>query len=76
MPDSIEKRKNVLISSSENAIRGLLMNLCDIPLDKIHTLEIPTGTSAFLSQPHPFAVPPLFPSHVPHVHARRAADGV
>ena len=43
VPDSIEKRKSVLISSSENAIRGLLMNLCDIPLDKIHTLEIPTG---------------------------------
>jgi len=35
--------KNILISSSENAIRGLLMHLCDIPKDKIHSVEIPTG---------------------------------
>jgi 2,3-bisphosphoglycerate-dependent phosphoglycerate mutase len=35
-PDSISKGKNVLISSSENAIRGLLMHLCDIPIDRIH----------------------------------------
>jgi hypothetical protein len=34
---------NVLISSSENAIRGLLMNLCEIPPDRISQLEIPTG---------------------------------
>lgn len=26
-----------------NAIRGLLMHLCDIPEDKIHAVEIPTG---------------------------------
>lgn len=42
-PHSIAKGKSVLISSSENAIRGLLMYLCDIPEDKIHEVEIPTG---------------------------------
>ena len=36
VPNSIEKGKSVLISSSENAIRGLLMFLCDIPEDKIN----------------------------------------
>lgn len=35
--------RNVLIASSENAIRGLLMHLCNIPPNKIHTVEIPTG---------------------------------
>ena len=35
--------KRVLIASSENAIRGLLMHLCDIPTDVIHEVEIPTG---------------------------------
>ena len=42
-PDSIAKGQNVLIASSENAIRGLLMHLCEIPTDRIHELEIPTG---------------------------------
>ena len=37
------KNNNVLISSSENAIRGLLMYLCDVPEEKIHMVEIPTG---------------------------------
>jgi 2,3-bisphosphoglycerate-dependent phosphoglycerate mutase len=36
VPQSINKRKSVLIASSENAIRGLLMHLCDIPIDRIH----------------------------------------
>ena len=40
---AIEKGKRVLISSSENAIRGLLMVLCEIPRDKISELEIPNG---------------------------------
>ena len=35
--------KRVLISSSENAIRGLLMTLCDIPEENISELEIPNG---------------------------------
>ncbi len=33
----------VLIASSENAIRGLLMHLCDITPDRIQDVEIPTG---------------------------------
>ena len=33
----------MLIASSENAIRGLLMHLCDIPEDRISEVEIPTG---------------------------------
>jgi len=43
VPEAIEKGKNVMIASSENAIRGLLMHLCDIPSDQISGLEIPTG---------------------------------
>jgi len=35
--------KRILISSSENAIRGLLMHLCDIPESEIVGLEIPNG---------------------------------
>lgn len=47
-PDAIDKGKNVLIASSENAIRGLLMHLCDIPIDKVHNIEIPTGLPLIL----------------------------
>jgi 2,3-bisphosphoglycerate-dependent phosphoglycerate mutase len=43
VPDSIAQGKNVLIASSENAIRGLLMHLCEIPWNRIHEVEIPTG---------------------------------
>jgi 2,3-bisphosphoglycerate-dependent phosphoglycerate mutase len=43
LPGSIAKGKNVLIASSENAIRGLLMHLCEIPPERIHEVEIPTG---------------------------------
>eukprot|EP01033_Poteriospumella_lacustris_P008410 gene8410-6072_t len=43
VPNSIKPGKNVLIASSENAIRGLLMHLCNIPQDKIPLVEIPTG---------------------------------
>uniref|UniRef100_A0A7R9YG63 Phosphoglycerate mutase n=1 Tax=Pinguiococcus pyrenoidosus TaxID=172671 RepID=A0A7R9YG63_9STRA len=43
VPSTIDQGKNVLISSSENAIRGLLMHLCDIPPDRICDVEIPTG---------------------------------
>mmetsp|Transcript_18958 Transcript_18958/g.19076 ORF Transcript_18958/g.19076 Transcript_18958/m.19076 type:complete len:730 (-) Transcript_18958:58-2247(-) len=43
IPNTIAQNKSVLIASSENAIRGLLMELCDIPDDHIHLLEIPTG---------------------------------
>lgn len=41
--DAVDQNKRVLISSSENAIRGLLMHLCDIPESKITGLEIPNG---------------------------------
>ena len=43
MPEAVNKGKRVLIASSENAIRGLLMHLCEIPEDKISGLEIPNG---------------------------------
>ena len=33
----------MLIASSENAIRGLLMHLFDIPPERISEIEIPTG---------------------------------
>ena len=40
MPEAIGEGKRVLIASSENAIRGLLMYLCEIPQDKIAGLEV------------------------------------
>ena len=42
-PQTIAKNRTVLIASSENAIRGLLMHLCDIPIANISNVEIPTG---------------------------------
>eukprot|EP00538_Stauroneis_constricta_P004232 CAMPEP_0119572694 /NCGR_PEP_ID=MMETSP1352-20130426/44750_1 /TAXON_ID=265584 /ORGANISM="Stauroneis constricta, Strain CCMP1120" /LENGTH=855 /DNA_ID=CAMNT_0007622381 /DNA_START=144 /DNA_END=2711 /DNA_ORIENTATION=- len=41
--EAVDQGKRVLISSSENAIRGLLMHLCDIPEEQITGLEIPNG---------------------------------
>lgn len=41
--DAVNQGKRVLISSSENAIRGLLMHLCEIPEEAITGLEIPNG---------------------------------
>mmetsp|Transcript_23280 Transcript_23280/g.70005 ORF Transcript_23280/g.70005 Transcript_23280/m.70005 type:complete len:170 (-) Transcript_23280:59-568(-) len=43
LPQTIEKNRTVLIASSENAIRGLLMELCDVPRELISDIEIPTG---------------------------------
>ena len=43
VPDAIAAGKNVLVASSENAIRGLLMHLFDIPPERISEIEIPTG---------------------------------
>jgi len=40
---SIMQGKKVLIASSENAIRGLLMHLCDIPHERIHEISIPNS---------------------------------
>ena len=42
-PNSIDLGKSVLVASSENAIRGLLMHLCEIPPERISEVEIPTG---------------------------------
>jgi bisphosphoglycerate-dependent phosphoglycerate mutase len=39
--DAVDQEKRVLISSSENAIRGLLTHLCDIPENEITGIEIP-----------------------------------
>jgi len=43
LPEALVEGKRLLISSSENAIRGLLMHLCEIPQEKINELEIPNG---------------------------------
>lgn len=43
IPEAVNKGKRVLIASSENAIRGLLMKLCDIPESKIANINIPNG---------------------------------
>ena len=40
VPEAVAQGKRVLISSSENAIRGLLMHLCDIPPDKVRLVAI------------------------------------
>jgi len=42
-PSAIDQGKSVLIASSENAIRGLLMHLLDIPPQRIAEIEIPNG---------------------------------
>jgi 2,3-bisphosphoglycerate-dependent phosphoglycerate mutase len=41
--DAVDQEKQALICSSENAIRGLLMHLCDIPESDITGLEISNG---------------------------------
>ena len=43
VPESIEKGKRVLVTSHENAIRGILMHLCDIPEDCMNDLHLPNG---------------------------------
>eukprot|EP00746_Dinoflagellata_sp_MGD_P099429 gnl/MRDRNA2_/MRDRNA2_404367_c0_seq1.p1 gnl/MRDRNA2_/MRDRNA2_404367_c0~~gnl/MRDRNA2_/MRDRNA2_404367_c0_seq1.p1 ORF type:complete len:214 (+),score=30.05 gnl/MRDRNA2_/MRDRNA2_404367_c0_seq1:44-643(+) len=43
MPAFREKNQTVLVSSSENAIRGMLMHLLNISKDDISSVEIPTG---------------------------------
>ena len=42
-PEAIDTGKSVLIATSENAIRGLLMHLLGIPKERISEIEIPTG---------------------------------
>jgi len=48
-PAVFENGRNVLVASSENAIRGLLMHLCEIPPDRISEIEIPTGLPLIFS---------------------------
>jgi hypothetical protein len=43
LPKAVKENKRVLIASSENAIRGMLMKLCDIPEEMISELSIPNG---------------------------------
>jgi len=43
VPEAVDKGKRVLISSHENAIRGILMHLCSIPEDAMKTLNLPNG---------------------------------
>jgi 2,3-bisphosphoglycerate-dependent phosphoglycerate mutase len=41
--EAVAKKKRVLIASHENAIRGILMHLCDIPETAMSQLHIPNG---------------------------------
>lgn len=43
VPEAINKGKQVLIVSHENAIRGILMHLCDIPEEAMNQLHLPNG---------------------------------
>jgi 2,3-bisphosphoglycerate-dependent phosphoglycerate mutase len=40
---AVDKGKRVLITSHENAIRGILMHLCDIPESAMNQLHLPNG---------------------------------
>jgi 2,3-bisphosphoglycerate-dependent phosphoglycerate mutase len=41
--EAVDKGKRVLITSHENAIRGILMHLCDIPEEAMNQLHLPNG---------------------------------
>lgn len=43
VPEAVDKGKRVLIASHENAIRGILMHLCQIPEEAMNQLHIPNG---------------------------------
>jgi len=43
VPEAVEKGKRVLITSHENALRGILMYLCDIPEEAMNDLHLPNG---------------------------------
>jgi 2,3-bisphosphoglycerate-dependent phosphoglycerate mutase len=43
VPEAVAQGKRVLITSHENAIRGILMHLCDIPEDCMNDLHLPNG---------------------------------
>merc|ERR1711862_583946 len=41
--EAVANNKRVLITSHENAIRGILMYLCEIPEEHMNELHIPNG---------------------------------
>jgi len=41
--EAVMKGKRVLITSHENALRGILMHLCDIPESAMNQLHLPNG---------------------------------
>jgi hypothetical protein len=43
MQEAVSKGKRVLITSHENAIRGILMHLCSIPEEAMNELHLPNG---------------------------------
>lgn len=43
VPEAIANNKRVLITSHENAIRGILMELCEIPEECMNDLHLPNG---------------------------------
>jgi len=43
VPEAVNKGKRVLITSHENAIRGILMHLCEIPEEAMNQLHLPNG---------------------------------
>mmetsp|Transcript_38646 Transcript_38646/g.116058 ORF Transcript_38646/g.116058 Transcript_38646/m.116058 type:complete len:568 (-) Transcript_38646:1121-2824(-) len=43
LKEAVGKGKRVLITSHENAIRGILMHLCDIPQEAMNQLHLPNG---------------------------------
>jgi len=43
MKEAVSKGKRVLITSHENAIRGILMHLCGIPEEAMNKLHLPNG---------------------------------
>lgn len=43
VPEAVNKGKRVLVTSHENAIRGILMHLCEIPEEAMSQLHLPNG---------------------------------
>lgn len=49
VPEAVAKGKRVLIASHENAIRGILMHLCEIPEENMIDLHLPNGVPLIYS---------------------------
>ncbi len=52
VPEAVNKGKRVLITSHENAIRGILMHLCEIPEEAMSQLHLPNGLPLVSSRRH------------------------